>query len=100
MQCKDAATLVLDSMNCTDYFSSIITRDDSHDRETQIKKTIASSSLHPNEILVVGDRIHDVHSAKQVGCMGILSNKNKLNSFKDGTVISDLLELKELIPKN
>jgi phosphoglycolate phosphatase-like HAD superfamily hydrolase len=45
---------------------------------------------------LIGDRIHDVDSAKQVGCSAILSNKNKLDSFKDSPVISELLELKKI----
>ena len=97
MQCKKAAQLVLDSMNISNYFSSVITRDDSHERFIQIKKSVEFLSLSPNEIVVVGDRIHDVKSAKQVGCNAILSNKNKLHSFKECIVISDLLELKKII---
>jgi len=92
MQCKKAAQLVLDSMNISNYFSSVITRDDSHERFIQIKKSVEFLSLSP-----VGDRIHDVKSAKQVGCNAILSNKNKLHSFKECIVISDLLELKKII---
>ena len=96
MQCNDAATLVLDNMNIRNYFSSIVTRDQTYDRVEQISQTVNFSSLPPSEILVVGDRIHDIHSAKKVGCLGILSNKEKLNSFKESTVISKLVELKEL----
>ena len=97
MQCKKAAKLVLDSMNIYNYFSSVITRDDSHERSIQIKKSVEFLSLSPNETMVVGDRIHDVKSAKQVGCNAILSNKNKLHSFKECLVISDLSELKKII---
>ena len=96
MQCNNAATLVLDNMNIKNYFSSIVTRDQTYDRAEQISQTVNFSSLPPSEILVVGDRIHDIHSAKKVGCLGILSNKEKLNSFKESTVISKLVELKEL----
>ena len=96
MQCNDAATLVLDNMNIRNYFSSIVTRDQTYDRVEQISQTVNFSSLPPSEILVIGDRIHDIHSAKKVGCLGILSNKEKLNSFKESTVISKLVELKEL----
>jgi len=96
MQCKKAAKLVLDSMNISNHFSSIITRDDSHERTIQIKKSVEFLSLSPQEIVVIGDRIHDVKSAKQVGCNAILSNKNKLDSFKDSPVISELSELKKI----
>ncbi len=96
MQCKKAAKLVLDSMNISNHFSSIITRDDSHERTIQIKKSVEFLSLSPQEIVVIGDRIHDVNSAKQIGCSAILSNKNKLDSFKESPVISELLELKKI----
>ena len=96
MQCKKAAKLVLDSMNISNHFSSIITRDDSHERTTQIKKSVKFLSLSPQEIVVIGDRIHDINSAKQVGCSAILSNKNKLDSFNESLVISELLELKKI----
>ena len=46
---------------------------------------------------MVGDRINDVKSAKQVGCPVILFNKDKLNSFTECQVISNLSELKKLI---
>ncbi len=96
MQCKKAAKLVLDSMNISNYFSSMITRDDSYERTIQIKKSVEFLSLSPQEIVVIGDRIHDVNSAKQVGCSAILSNKNKLDSFKESPVISKLSELKKI----
>ena len=96
MQCKKAAKLVLDSMNISNHFSSMITRDDSHERTIQIKKSVKFLSLSPQEIVVIGDRIHDISSAKQVGCSAILSNKNKLDSFNESLVISELLELKKI----
>ena len=96
MQCKKATKLVLDSMNISNHFSSMITRDDSHERTIQIKKSVEFLSLSPQEIVVIGDRIHDINSAKQVGCSAILSNKNKLDSFKESPVISELSELKKI----
>ncbi len=96
VECKKATKLVLDSMNISNHFSSMITRDDSHERTIQIKKSVEFLSLSPQEIVVIGDRIHDVNSAKQVGCSAILSNKNKLDSFKESPVISELSELKKI----
>jgi len=96
MQCRKAASLILDSMDISNHFSSILTRDDSYERSTQIKKTIDFFSLPPNEVIMIGDRINDVHSAQQVGCAAILSNSNKLNSFNESPVISKLSELKKM----
>jgi len=96
MQCKNAAKLVLDKIQISKFFTSVITRDDSNQRSEQIKKSFEKLSLIPENILMIGDRIHDVHSAKQVGCSAILFNKNKLNSFNESKVISKLSELKEI----
>jgi len=96
MQCMKAAKLVLDKMQISELFSSIITRDDSNQRLTQIKKSVEMLSLSPDKVIVIGDRIHDVKSAKQVGCSAILFNKDKLHSFEECQVISELLELKEI----
>tara|TARA_B100001142_G_scaffold114903_1_gene117167 strand:+ start:807 stop:1394 length:588 start_codon:yes stop_codon:yes gene_type:complete len=94
MQCQNAAKFALDKIQISKFFSSIITRDDAYQRSDQIKKSLQILELNPDNVLMVGDRIHDVHSAKQVGCHAILFNANKLNSFKESTVISELSQLK------
>ena len=93
MQCMKAAKIVLDKMQISELFSSIITRDITSERSIQIKKSVYVLSFFPNEVVVVGDRIHDVVSAKQVGCVPILFNKSKVDSFKDCKVISELSQL-------
>ena len=93
MQCESVAKSVLDKMQISELFSNIITRDDSHERSTQIKKCVNFLSLPSNHVMVVGVRIHDVKSAKQVGCIPILCNKDKINSFNECVVISELSEL-------
>ena len=96
MQCMKAAKLVLDKMQISELFSSIITRDDSPQRSIQIKNSVKILSLSPDNVIVIGDRIHDVKSAKEVGCSAILFNKDKLNSFKECRVISELVELTKI----
>lgn len=98
MQCKNAAKLALDKIQFSHFFSSIITRDESTQRSEQIKNSLEILSLSSKNVLVVGDRIHDVHSAKQVGCSAILFNAEKINSFNETKVISNLSELKTIIP--
>jgi phosphoglycolate phosphatase-like HAD superfamily hydrolase len=80
-------------MQISELFSSVITRDISSDRSIQIKISVNFLSFFPDEVMVVGDRIHDVVSAQQVGCTPVLFNKNKLDSFYDCKVISELLQL-------
>jgi phosphoglycolate phosphatase-like HAD superfamily hydrolase len=96
MQCMKAAKIVLDKMQVSELFSSVITRDISSDRSIQIKKSVDCLYFFPDEVMVVGDRIHDVVSAKQVGCTPVLFNKNKVDSFNDCKVISELLQLMNL----
>jgi phosphoglycolate phosphatase len=95
MQCTIAAQFILDKLAISDIFSSVITRDVTSDRYEQINKSLEILSLIPTETIMVGDRIHDVISAKQAGCIAVLSNKNKLD-FKECIVISkpsDLLKI-------
>jgi len=96
MQCMKAAKLVLDKMQISELFSSIITRDNSTQRSIQIKNSVEILSLSPDNVMVIGDRIHDIKSAKEVGCSAILFNKDKLNSFKECRVISELVELTKI----
>jgi len=96
MQCMKAAKLVLDKMQISELFSSIITRDDSTQRSIQIKNSVEILSLSPVNVMVIGNRIHDVKSAKEVGCYAILFNKDKLNSFKECRVITELIELTKI----
>ena len=96
MQCVKAANIILEKMQVSELFSSIVTRDLLHERNLQIKKSIESLSLSTNEIMMIGDRINDVRSAQQVGCSVILFNKDKANSFTDCHVISKLSELKNI----
>ncbi len=96
MQCNKAAKIVLNKLQISELFSNVITRDTIQERSVQIQKSVEHLSLLPEEILVIGDRIHDVKSAKQVGCHAILFNKDKLDSFTECPVISELSELKKI----
>ena len=76
MQCRKAVEKVMTKFEQS-VFSSIISRDESYDRKDQIEKMLKSLQLEPDEALVIGDRIHDVVSAKKVGCRAILVNREK-----------------------
>ncbi|MEM2027373.1 MAG: HAD-IA family hydrolase [Candidatus Bathyarchaeia archaeon] len=49
-------------------FDHIITREDSLNRDEQIKMIIKKFNVDPREILVVGDRESDREAAKRFGC--------------------------------
>ena len=98
MQCKDALKKILEEMEISDLFDSLISRNESFDRQKQIKLSLKNINLQASEVLVVGDRINDIESAKKVGCTPIL----KINEIKkippfECKIIKNLLELKLII---
>ena len=97
MQCRRVAEKVLAKMGISSIFSSTITRDENHDRLEQIKQTITQLNLSPQNILMVGDRIHDMECAKKAGCQYILSNPEKIGKYPQYQIISDLAMLKTLV---
>ena len=94
MQCKEAVTRILSKLNIgNNMFSIIISRDESYDRLDQIKKTVEKLSVAPNEVIVIGDRIHDIKSAQQVGCKSILVNRKKTGINVETTIVEKLIDL-------
>ena len=98
MQCKDALGKILQKLQIPDLFDSVISRDESFDRQKQIELSLQNIVLTPSEILVVGDRIHDIESAKKIGCMPILkiNEIEKIPPFQC-KIINDLIELKSIV---
>ena len=98
MQCKNALEKILQKMDVLDLFDSIISRDDSYDRFEQIQNSLKNIHLESSNVLVVGDRIHDVESAKKAGCIPILKiNEIEKNLPFQCTKIRNLIELKKII---
>ena len=98
MQCKDALEKVLQKLQIPDLFDSVISRDESLDRQKQIELSLKNIVLKPSEVLVIGDRIHDIESAKKVGCIPIL----KINEIENTPpfqckIIKNLIELKKIV---
>jgi len=98
MQCREALEKILHKMNISNLFDFIISRNESYDRFEQIQNSLKYISLDPSKVLVVGDRIHDVESAKKAGCIPILKiNEIKKNPPFTCKIIENLAELKEII---
>ena len=95
LQCRKAVEKVLLKFYQLNVFSSVISRDESYDRKEQIEKTLEKISLLPDEVIIVGDRIHDVVSAKKVGCRAILVNREKSKQI-DVETIEKLSNLKKI----
>lgn len=98
MQCKDALEKVLQKLQILDLFDSVISRDESFDRQKQIELSLQNIALKPSEVLVVGDRIHDIESAKKIGCVPILkiNEIEKIPPFQC-KIIKNLIELKTIV---
>ncbi|MFB5628398.1 MAG: HAD family hydrolase [Nitrosarchaeum sp.] len=98
MQCRTVLEQILQKMDISNLFDSVISRDENHDRFEQIQNSLNNLSLEPSKVLVVGDRIHDVESARKAGCTPILkiNQIKKIPSF-DCKLIENLNELKEII---
>jgi beta-phosphoglucomutase-like phosphatase (HAD superfamily) len=82
LQCRKSAETILRKLNLFDKFSSIITRDENHDRFTQIKKTNELLGFDPSNVIVIGDRINDINCATKAGCTSILVNRTDMASKK------------------
>ena len=95
LQCRKAVEKIFVRSDQLNVFSSVISRDESYDRKEQIEKILEKIQLLPDETIVVGDRIHDIMSARKVGCRAILVNREK---SKNGDVetIEKLSNLKKI----
>ena len=90
LQCRKSTETILRKLDLFDKFSSIITRDENHDRLTQIKKTNELLGFDPGNVIVIGDRINDINCATKAGCTSILVNGTDITSKK-------LSELKNIL---
>ena len=65
------------------------------------KRFITASDLLPEEILLVGDTIHDLQVANEIGCSVLLfsqghNSKNQLSGFSV-PIINDLMEVSQYL---
>ena len=95
MQCRKIIPVVLEKMNLElNSFKMILTRDESHTRLEQIKTILELNQKNPEEVLVIGDRIHDIKSAEKAGCKSILVNR-KIDGLENGIIcIEKIKDLK------
>ena len=95
MQCRKAVEKILAKSDQFKVFSSITSRDESYDRKEQIEKTLERLGLASDEAIVIGDRIHDIVSAKKAGCRAILVNREKIKNI-DVEAVEKLANLKKI----
>ena len=76
MQCRAATEKILNKLKIKEIFSNVLTRDEFPERLEQLRKSLALANLKPHDAIVVGDRLHDVICADEIGCNSILIKKN------------------------
>ena len=90
MQCKRSLDVILEKLNLEDKFSFKFTRDDYPDRFLQIQKTCEILNFSPSNVTMIGDRLHDIECATNVGCNSILVNRDEKKSRNLNDLISIL----------
>ncbi len=67
MQGRRACEGILTMFSLSRFFRHFITREDSLERSKQLRMAMARLNAKRDEVLFVGDRLHDVRSAREVG---------------------------------
>ena len=95
--------LFVDHFNLRSFFYQVLGTDNIK-AEGKIelgKRFIIDSDLRPEEILLVGDTIHDLQVANEIGCSALLysqghNSKNQLSAFPV-QIINDLMEVAQYL---
>ena len=66
MQSRKVAEKALEKLEIRRFFKTIFTREDSINRKEQIIKTIQELEANPKDTIVVGDRLEDMKSGKEL----------------------------------
>ncbi|MEM3063188.1 MAG: HAD hydrolase-like protein [Nitrososphaerota archaeon] len=98
-QSKKAALKKLKKLKILNFFNNILTREDSINREEQIRITLNKFSFKPFEVIVVADKDEDILAAKKIGCKTIAVRNKKINSNYKIRKITELLNILNEIDK-
>jgi len=104
---KPSVDYILDRFKIRDYFEITITREAVKRVKPDIEqhtRAIETLNLHPNEVLVVGDSVLDMQSAKDLKILAIgfptgISTKEQLIKSGANYIITTLIDLPKLIKK-
>jgi phosphoglycolate phosphatase-like HAD superfamily hydrolase len=92
-QSKKATLEILKKLKILNFFNNILTREDSINREEQIRITLNKFDFKPFEAIVVADKNEDILSAKKIGCKTISVRNRKVNSNYKVSNITELLNI-------
>ncbi len=83
MQGRAACDRILERLAIAKFFSSSFTREDSMDRQTQLRMALESVGAREQESVFVGDRINDLKAARAVGVRFVMIRKRPDNPPAD-----------------
>jgi phosphoglycolate phosphatase-like HAD superfamily hydrolase len=92
-QSKKATLEILKKLKILNFFNNILTREDSINREEQIRITLNKFDFKPFEAIVVADKNEDILSAKKIGCKTISVRNRKVDSNYKVSNITELLNI-------
>jgi phosphoglycolate phosphatase-like HAD superfamily hydrolase len=92
-QSKKATLEILKKLKILNFFNNILTREDSINREEQIRITLNKFDFKPFEAIVVADKNEDILSAKKIGCKTISVRNKKVDSNYKVSNITELLNI-------
>jgi len=98
LQSKTVALMVLNKLKILNFFSIIISREDSLDRKIQIKQVLLKLGFKPNETLFISDLEKDIVLAKEIGCKtAIVTKSKKLKLIKPDYKLQNIKALSKLL---
>lgn len=92
-QSRNATLKILNKMGILNFFDNILTREDSIDREEQIRITLNKLNFKPFEAIVIADKDEDILSAKKIGCKTIAVKNKRVNSNYNIENVTELLNI-------
>ncbi|MEM1574677.1 MAG: HAD hydrolase-like protein [Nitrososphaerota archaeon] len=98
-QSKKAALKILKKLKILNFFNNILTREDSINREEQIRITLNKFGFEPSKVIVIADKDEDILAAKKIGCKTIAVRNKKINSNYKIRKITELLNILNEINK-
>jgi phosphoglycolate phosphatase-like HAD superfamily hydrolase len=98
LQGRRACDEILRKHKMLDLFETVVTREDSLDRATQLEAALNRLGVRPRDAFFVGDRMNDVVCARKVGVTVALVGKGVRDDLKPDFKFEELAELKAFFP--
>ena len=100
MQGRRVCSQLLGMYGLSRFLELSLTREDSLDRSVQLETVINRLVTEPRDSLLVGDRMNDVNSAKQVGVPVALVSRKKVKGVAPDLQFKTLVALRDYLSGN